>query len=147
MRPIFTDKRIKVAARLALALTAWFGVLFQLWLFVRLAQANGKNLLGAIVTYFGYFTVIINIFVALISTAPVLESRVRFLRKLSNLSVAGCAVTSITVVGLGYHFLLRELWAPQGLQWLADIVLHYAVPIGAIIYWMCIGNPTHLPKW
>ena len=35
------------------------------------------------------------------------------------------AVTAIVLVGLGYHVLLRNIWDPQGAQWLADVLLHH----------------------
>ena len=45
----------------------------------------------------------------------------------------------VVVVGLSYHFLLRALWNPQGLQWVADVTLPalrevpYAVPAGSLL--------------
>ena len=52
-----------------LAVVAWFGVLLQLSLSVGLALANGKPVASGFVAYFGYFTVLTNIFVSLVCTA------------------------------------------------------------------------------
>ena len=40
------------------------------------------------------------------------------------------------MVCITYHFLLRNVWQPRGLQLLADIVLHYVVPLLALLYWL-----------
>ena len=50
--------------------------------------------------------------------------------------VLGSAVTSILIVGTTYHFLLRNVWQVQGLQLIADAVMHYVVPILAFAYWL-----------
>ncbi|MNN16500.1 hypothetical protein D3C81_1296400 [compost metagenome] len=56
--------------------------------------------------------------------------------------VLGCATTSIVMVGIGYHLLLRNVWNPQGLQLLADNLLHYAVPISTLVYWLVFTPRT-----
>lgn len=48
--------------------------------------------------------------------------------------VAGIA-TSIAFVGLSYHFLLSKTWNPQGAHKLADVLLHYVIPILYVLYW------------
>src|SRR3954451_9229372 len=87
---------------LLLAAVAWFAVLLQLWLSVRLALDNGKTPAAGLVAYFGYFTVLTNIFMAIVATSGALSkasSASRFYRA----SVVGCATTSILVVGIVYH--------------------------------------------
>ena len=42
----------------------------------------------------------------------------------------------ITIVGLVYHFLLANIWSPTGLQKIADVSLHYIVPVLYIFYWL-----------
>jgi hypothetical protein len=46
------------------------------------------------------------------------------------------AATSIALVGLVYSLWLRALWDPQGLQKLADIALHDAVPVLFLGAWL-----------
>lgn len=130
-----------------LALTAWCGVLLQLWLSIRLAQANGKTALDGLVVYLGYFTILTNLFVAVVSTAALAVRRGPRLRPLASPSLAGCATASILLVGIAYHFLLRHIWAPQGLQWVADAVLHYAVPALALLHWLLRRDAGRLPAW
>jgi len=42
----------------------------------------------------------------------------------------------IYVTGLAFHFLLSAYWQPQGLRGVANLLLHYAVPIGAFVAWL-----------
>jgi len=136
---------LSAAASRLLACVAWFGVLLQFWLSIRLALANGKPVVIGLLAYFGYFTVLTNIFVALVCTAGSLRQRSGRM-SLYSLSAVGCATAAILVVGIGYHVLLREIWAPQGAEWVADVVLHYIVPAGALLHWLvyCHGER---PAW
>ena len=47
---------------------------------------------------------------------------------------------------IAYHLLLRNIWAPQGLQLLADVVLHYAVPFAYVVYWW-LAVPKESLRW
>jgi hypothetical protein len=98
--------------------------------------------------YFGYFTVLTNVFVAAVASSRIAGARTG----LASESVRGCATTAIVIVGLGYHFLLRNVWSPEGWQWFADIVLHYAVPLAMLAYWCLFPPRTRLsatapPAW
>ena len=42
----------------------------------------------------------------------------------------------ITIVGAVYQLLLRQLWNPQGAQWVADALLHSIIPVGYVLYWL-----------
>ncbi len=135
------------SVRIVLAAVAWFAVLLQFWLSVRLADSNGKSLLNGLVIYFGYFTIITNIFIALVCTAPALSSKCRAAAWFSRLATVGCATTGILLVGITYHFLLREIWSPQGAEWLADGLLHYVVPAVALVYWVLCSRGSFLAWW
>jgi hypothetical protein len=102
-----------VAAGL-LAVAAWFGVLLQFWLSIRLVLANGQTVISGLVAFFGYFTVLTNIFVALVGTAGALRQRARGRLLLYRLPFVGCSTAAILVVGIGYHALLREIWDTHG---------------------------------
>lgn len=126
-----------------LAGVAWFAVLLQLWLSIQLGFANNKSLIDGLVVFFGYFTVLTNIFVALVGTAGTLNKATNLYRA----SVVGCATTAILDVGIGYHLLLREIWSPQGFQLLADILLHYVVPICTLLHWLTYHHHKRLAAW
>lgn len=117
----------------ALAALAWAALLLQLALSLRLSQANGQGVAHGLVAYFGYFTVLSNLFIALVaSRGACMADGGR------DLAWRGGAVASIVVVGLGYHLLLRNVWDPQGWQKLADIALHYAVPLASLGWWLAL---------
>ena len=42
----------------------------------------------------------------------------------------------IAIVGIGYSLLLRHTWDPEGLQKVADILLHDAVPVMFVGCWL-----------
>lgn len=119
----------------ALAVVAWSGVVLQLGLSIALAQSNGRTAVDGVVAFLGYFTVLSNLFVALVATLPLLAGDRSAGRAAGSALVAGCATTAILTVGIGYHLLLRHVWAPQGLQWVADVILHYAVPLATLACW------------
>ncbi|MEZ0471503.1 Pr6Pr family membrane protein [Luteimonas salinilitoris] len=128
----------------ALAVVSWAGVLLQLWLSVNLALANGKTAGDGVVAFLGYFTVLSNLFVALSATVPLVVRSSGPGSWFGKPMVLGCATTAILLVGIAYHLLLRHVWAPQGLQLLADNVLHYVVPISALAYWAVYASRTRI---
>lgn len=139
--------RVSAAAARLLAVAAWFGLLLQLWLSIRLAVAGGKPVTSGLVAYFGYFTILTNIFVALVCSAGSLPQSPSSRRTLYRLPAVGCSTAAILVVGIGYHALLREIWAPQGAEWLANAVLHYIVPFGALLHWLTYPYAGGAPWW
>lgn len=116
------------------ALVAWFGLLLQLALTIRLVLSQGGTVAGALVIYFGYFTVLTNLLVALSLTVPS--------RWFRSPGVASGVAVSIALVGLAYHLLLRHVWSPQGLQWVADVTLHYATPLLCVLHWWSVVPPV-----
>lgn len=130
----------------ALCIIAWFALLLQLNLSVGMTAASGKPALMGIVIYLGYFTVLTNLFVALALLLPLVAPDSAIGRFAAKPIVQGCAVTSILVVGIGYHLLLRHVWNPQGMQWIADMLLHYVMPILFFLHWLLV-LPGHRLPW
>ena len=127
------------------ALVAWFGVLLQLVLSLRLAQAQGFPPVNGLIAYLGYFTVLTNIVVAATLSLARWGGRSRAARWCRDPSVATGVLLSILLVGLGYHVLLRAIWDPQGWAWVADGVLHYATPLLCLLHWWISVPATRLP--
>ena len=61
-------------------------------------------------------------------------------------SVQASTVVYITVVGVVYWLLLKHLWNPQGLQWVADTLLHTWQPIAYVVYWILFAPKRGL-RW
>lgn len=116
------------------ALVAWFGLLLQAALTIRLVLSQGGTVVDALVVYFGYFTVLTNALVAVSLSVPA--------RWFRSPGVATGVATSIALVGLAYHLLLRHVWNPQGLQWVADVTLHYVTPLLCVLHWWRVVPPA-----
>ncbi|RON71202.1 Pr6Pr family membrane protein [Pseudomonas fluorescens] len=134
------------------AVLGWAGLAIQLYLIFFARLSVGASLLGGLVSFFSYFTVLTNTLAATVLTCAVTprESAVRrwFLQPWVSSGVA----VSIAVVGLAYSILLRHLWHPEGWQFIADELLHDVMPLLFLGYWwLCVPKGTlrlwHLPLW
>ncbi len=119
------------------AVLGWAGLSIQLYLILYSRWTLAASLIGGLVSFFSYFTVLSNTLVATVLTCE-LTSRESAARRwfLQPWVSSGIAV-SIAVVGLGYNVLLRHLWHPQGWQWLADELMHDVMPLLFLAYWWC----------
>jgi len=114
------------------ALLGWFALALQLYLM--LVQAPAATL-GAVITYFSFFTILTNFLVALVFTAAAVRPRARWGQWVLRPSVQASTAVYIAIVGIVYQLLLRHLWNPQGAQWVADVLLHSVIPVGYVLYW------------
>lgn len=125
----FTTAKVTAAT---IAAAGWTGLALQFYL----STTNGRDatfFLNAF-RYFSYFTILTNLFVALIVTAPLLPERLG--RWLQGPQVKAAGATYIAMVALVYWLLLRSHWIPQGLQAIADLLLHAAIPGLYVFYWL-----------
>jgi hypothetical protein len=114
----------------------------QFVLSIRTGIANGTGVLGGVVSYFGYFTLLTNIFCAAILTAhasprgggtPRGGGGIGAFLRLP--AVASTAATAIIIVGTVYHLMLAALWNPQGIDLVVDTMLHTLLPILFVLFW------------
>ncbi|KPG94525.1 hypothetical protein AEQ67_23040 [Pseudomonas sp. RIT-PI-q] len=119
------------------AMLGWAGLSIQLYLIFYSRWTLAASLMGGLMSFFSYFTVLSNTLVATVLTCE-LTSRESAARRwfLQPWVSSGIAV-SIAVVGLAYSVLLRHLWHPEGWQWLADELMHDVMPLLFLIYWWC----------
>jgi len=130
------NERMGAAARLVAgvcAVVVWAALALQLKL---IADNLGFGL--GVWRYFGYFTILTNIGVALVATAVALGWR----NALAGPRARFLAATSIVLVGLVYSIALRSEWNPTGLQKVADFALHDASPLLFIMVWILAPNGT-----
>lgn len=109
------------------AAIGWAGLALQFWLIVQ-AMGLGEGLWR----FLAFFTILANIGAAMVATAVAAGSSGALARPKAKYVVA----TSITLVGMVYSLWLRNSWDPQGLQKLADIALHDAVPVLFLGAWV-----------
>ena len=119
---------------------ALFALVFQLVLIVRgdsvLDETNAPGTPEAVRRFFFYFTIQANTLVAftcwLVATRDIGSSRL--LRVLRIDAVLGIAVT-----GVVHWFFLRPIMNLEGASYLADKLLHVAVPLLAVVGWLVFG--------
>ncbi|MDD1137884.1 Pr6Pr family membrane protein [Pseudomonas sp. TNT2022 ID233] len=134
------------------AVLGWAGLGIQLYLIFFARVSVGASLLGGLVSFFSYFTVITNTLVAVVLTCAVTDRESAARRWFLQPWVSSGIAVSIAVVGLAYNILLRHLWHPQGWQFIADELLHDVMPLLFLAYWwLCVPKGTlrlkHLPLW
>ncbi|MCX2544558.1 Pr6Pr family membrane protein [Pseudomonas sp. COW5] len=134
------------------AVLGWAGLGIQLYLIFFARLSVGASLLGGLVSFFSYFTVITNTLVAVVLTCAVTDRDSAARRWFLQPWVSSGIAVSIAVVGLAYSILLRHLWHPQGWQFIADELLHDVMPLLFLAYWwLCVPKGTlrlkHLPLW
>jgi hypothetical protein len=134
------------SAVLAAACLGWFGLGLQLWLVLIMRWQEHASLLGGLMNFFSYFTVLSNTLVAAVLTAAVSARSDGCARLFRRPAMAGAAAASIVLVGATYSLLLRNLWNPQGLLWLANEILHDVMPIVFVGYWWLLVPKGHL-RW
>jgi len=120
---------------LLLAILGWSGLAIQLELVLFARWQSGASVVGGLVSYFSFFTILTNTLAASVLTCaadtPPSKARAFFLQPWVSSGIA----VSIIVVGAAYSLLLRQLWQPEGLQWLANEILHDVMPVLFTLYW------------
>jgi hypothetical protein len=114
------------------ALTGWFAIMFQLFLIV---ENRELSVLATVIQFFSYFTILTNILAALCCTILLRSSEGRSYSFFSRSTTLTATAVYIAVVGLTYNFVLRQLWAPQGLQRIVDELLHLVCPLLFLGFW------------
>lgn len=120
------------AYRIVAAVVAWAAVILQ---YILILKAPGSPI-DLTVNFLSYFTILCNILAATVLSAPLLAPQSTLGRWAMKPSARTGAALFIAVVGVTYHTLLHATWAPEGLQWVANIILHYVVPILYLIDWL-----------
>jgi hypothetical protein len=85
--------------------------------------------------FLSFFTVLTNILVCVSVTCPLIAPLSVPGRLFARPSVVAGIAVNIFFVALSYHFLLRNVWNPQGAQLLADVLLHYVIPLLYVLHW------------
>lgn len=129
-----------------IAMTAWLALILQLYILVNNTPDNGMTPGQAIGRFLIFFTVLTNLLIAISMTVLLFAPTSKAGHFFSKSSVIAAIALYIFIVGLIYNIILRSLWHPTGLQKIADELLHVAVPIFYLIYWVLFGNKSKL-KW
>jgi len=132
-----------------IVLLEWFSLIAQMILHMKASPASYGE---ALTRYFSFFTVLTNLLVAFYSTDLFLTSRSSAKGFFHRASVQTAITLYITVVGLVYNIVLRNLWESHGLQAVLHDLLHTVLPIMTIFYWYKWINTkklhfSNIPAW
>lgn len=118
-----------------IALIAWAALVLQYALLVGMTY-DGIGPLRATLRFASFFTVLSNLLVALTSSFALIHSASPVARFFNSARVRGAAALCVGITCLIYYFVLAATWSPQGLQLLADVALHYVVPVFYLLWWI-----------
>ncbi|CAN0376059.1 unnamed protein product [Phaeothamnion confervicola] len=113
------------------AFLVWSALALQLVLIANTLAEQG--LLFAIWRYLGFFTILTNVWCAVLMTNAAIRPSSRSAR-LQRSELA--AATAVIIVGIVYSVALRNTWNPQGWDALADHMLHDMAPIVFAVFWL-----------
>jgi hypothetical protein len=130
--------------RAGAALTVWGGVVLQLWLMTH--GKTGAELGQAVVRFFGFFTILSNLAVGVLLSAPVLAPGTPLGRWTARAGTRVAVGVYIAVTAAIYHTLLAGLWHPQGAQLVADTLLHSVTPALYLLDFLLLP-PNEAARW
>lgn len=139
-------ERLRLAV-LTVACVAWFGLGLQLYLILFSRWQEQASLLGGLMAFLSFFTVLSNTLAAAVLTAAASRHQGCMARWFRMPWVIAGVTTSIVLVGIAYNVLLRDLWDPRGWQWLANEILHDVMPLVFLGYWLAWVPKGHLRVW
>jgi len=127
-------------AALTGAILGWGALALQFVILRENIQSQGGTSGLAAWRFFGYFTILTNILVAIILSHATVRPK-------SNTgpgtpSVRLSVATAIAMVGIVYSIALREMWNPQGWQKVADAILHDVMPAGFVLFFLFCSHRT-----
>lgn len=130
----------RVAAAI-IGLAGWLALALQLVVTIYLNAQQGRGAAIALWRFFGYFTILTNLLVAVTVTRVALNRSPGGARPQPSF-LAG-VMLMIAVVGVVYEGLLSGRVPAMGpFWWLADRTLHYAVPATFVLWWLTFA-PKH----
>ncbi len=137
---------IKKGSGIIIAIIGWFALLLQLYVMMNTNAKNGIAISSTIINFFSFFTILSNLLVAFSLTFSTLFSKTKpgiFFSKPATQSAIGLY---IIIVGIVYTVALRKIWNPEGLQLVADRLLHDLIPLLYLIYWL-LFTPKKVLRW
>jgi len=122
------------AFRMAAGILGWAALSLQYALV--LTGTLGADSFARSVNFFSYFTILTNILAALALTLPWLAPQSALGEFFSRPSVRTAIAAYIIIVMTIVYFVLRHLTDLQGWNFVADLLLHYVMPVLFVIDWL-----------
>ena len=121
----------------------WFALGLQLRLAIGFSVARGFSVAHGIIVYFGFFTIVTNILLALVLTTACLRPASRGF--LMSPALRSASLVYIAIVAIVYSLLLRHL-RTTGAAFVADSLLHDVVPPLYFLFWIAFV-PKGTLRW
>ncbi|MDX8451680.1 Pr6Pr family membrane protein [Mesorhizobium sp. VK9D] len=115
------------------------GLVLQFAITIPASMAAGRSLLGSIVFYFSFFTILTNIAAVMVHAALVSPAGYAWFPAFAGQRMRAGVAVAMTLVFIVYTTVLAGLWQPQGLFLLCDILLHYITPFIFVVWWLTTG--------
>lgn len=127
----------------ALAAVGWFALGLRYIILITVVSPELASP-EVLVRYVSYFTIQANCLAALVLTAFAIKAgRDEWL---VHPFVRSAVAVYVAAVLLVYTAVLRTLWTTTGLQFLADLLLHYVMPVGYLLFWLFLVRKAGL-RW
>jgi hypothetical protein len=119
------------------ALVGAGALILQFMLIVQVLASMGYGPVVAVWIYFSYLTMFVNLFAFAILMRGAISphNHARWTGERALL----CVAATLVVGGFVYTILMRPILNPQGLQNLADILLHHVTPVLFVAYFLMRG--------
>ncbi|TGQ47979.1 MULTISPECIES: Pr6Pr family membrane protein [unclassified Mesorhizobium] len=115
------------------------GLVLQFCITIPASMAAGRSFFGSIVFYFSFFTILTNIGAVLVHASLLSPSGYAWFPAFAGPRMRAGVGVAITMVFIIYATVLAQLWQPQGLFLLCDVLLHYVTPALFVLWWLVAG--------
>lgn len=114
-------------------------LILQFAITIPASMAAGRGLLGSIVFYFSFFTILTNIAAVMVHASLLSPTGYAWFPAFAGRRIRAGVAVAITLVFIVYTTVLARLWAPEGLFFLCDVLLHYVAPLVFVLWWLIAG--------
>jgi hypothetical protein len=125
-----------------IAIVGWIALALQFYLILTVPENQSMPVVERIIRYFSFFTILTNLIVALTTSAIAFHPASRLGNFAARSTTQAAVAVYIAIVGIVYSLFLRAVWDPVGSQAVADHLLHDAVPLAYVVYWIAFAPKT-----
>ena len=136
-----TPKAVRWVAGI-IAVVSWFALALQFDLLMTKAADVRISTVAALVGYFSFLSIQTNLLCAIVTSVAAVRATFPF----SGNRIWSALAVYLVTGGIIFAVTLRHLWAYDGLQVLANVLLHYATPILYAAFWLIAVPKAHL-RW
>ncbi|PTE12313.1 Pr6Pr family membrane protein [Mesorhizobium helmanticense] len=115
------------------------GLVLQFCISIPASMQAGRGFLDSLIFYFSFFTILTNIGAVLVHTALLSSTGYAWFPAFAGPRVRAGVAVAITLVFIIYATVLAQLWQPQGLFLVCDVLLHYVTPMLFVLWWLVAG--------